>query len=66
LCGSHAFSIAADIPKEGNYAVAYPHLNSRHLQPAIGTNPVFYFRCDPCIFFRNEMGFAAESGMERI
>jgi len=66
LCGSHAFSIAGDIPKEGNYAVAYPYLNSRHRQPAIGTNPVFYFRCDACIFFRNEMGFAAESGMERI
>ena len=31
-----------------------------HLQPTIGTNPVFYFRSDPCIFFGNEMGFAAD------
>jgi hypothetical protein len=66
LCGSHTLGLAADIPQEGNYPIARPHLDLRLLQRAIGTNPVLYFRNDLCSVSGNEIGFAAVSGMERI
>jgi hypothetical protein len=63
---SNALSTTTDITRESDDAVARPHLDPRYLQPAIGTNPVLYFRNDLCSVSGNDFGFAAVSGMETV
>ena len=46
LSGSHSLGVARDVTREGHYALARPHADLRHLQPAVGTNAVLYFRSE--------------------